>query len=446
MLSSLIPFAIVAVLILLNGFFVAAEFAIVGVSRLEVELAVRDKKRGARLLAWFLATPLRQDRFIATAQLGITAASLGLGMYGEHKLAIWIAEQLEVGGWGGERWIAAHSIASVLAIGVLTYFHIVVGEMVPKALALSHPGRTSLRVVHIMRAIQLPFYPIVIGLNGIGNLLLRLVGIRRTDGGAEQYRTPEELAYIVRESEAQGMLRRKSARVVGELLDFRNLTAGEVMIPRVRVTGLPVDLELDDVRRVLTESPHTRYPVFDGTLDNIVGMLHIRDVVTWAQRGEAPTRELFRKVPHLPGSASTDEVLAAMRESRVQMAIVMDEHGGTAGIITLEDLFEEVVGDLTERASEEPQIALKDGVAHADGWVRLDEIAEALGVGLDGEEHDVDTLSGLVLALLKRPPVVGDVVEYRGVRVEVTKVRGNGVDRARVSVVEVDEADESDED
>lgn len=441
-MSSLIPVAIVALLILLNGFFVAAEFAIVGISRMEVDRAIRQKKRGAKLLQWFLADPLRQDRFIATAQLGITAASLGLGMYGEHKLALWIAAQLE--GWGGERWIAAHTIASVAAISVLTYFHIVVGEMVPKALALQRPTRTSLGVVYIMRAMQLTFYPLVIGLNGIGNLLLRLVGITRSAGGAEQYRTPEEIDYIVRESQAEGVLRKKSARVVSELLDFGNLKAAEVMVPRVRIVGLPMDLELEEVREALEHAPHTRYPVFDSTLDNIVGMLHIRDALRWAQRGGPLPRERFRPVPHLPGTATMDEVLGAMRRTGVQMVVVMDEHGGTAGILTLEDLFEEVVGDITERAGERPEIiAEDDDVIRADGAARLNEIGEVLGVALEHEE--VDTVSGLVLALLRRPPARGDVVEYDRVRFEVVEVRGNGVGACRASIIE-DEDDEDDAD
>lgn len=425
-MSSVIPVVIVAVLILLNGLFVAAEFAIVGISRMEVERAVQEGKPGAQLVQWFIEDPRRQDRFIATAQLGITAASLGLGMYGEHKLAHWLAGQFE--GWGGERWIAAHTLASILAISVLTYFHIVVGEMVPKALALQQPGRTSLAVAPLMRGLQLVVFPLVAVLNGIGNGLLRLVGIRRTLSSAEHYRTPEEIAFVVRESEAGGLLRKGAAQVVVELLEFDDRTAGELMVPRVRVAGLPAGAGLDELRALLETAPHTRYPVYEGSLDHIVGMLHVRDALRWIRHGQPVTGESIRPVPHLPETATTDDVLAAMQQRGVQMAVVMDEHGGTAGIITLEDLFEEVVGDITEHAGEVPELVMEGhSRVRADGAVRVEELGEALGVVL--EHEDVDTVSGLILSLLGRPPVVADRVEYDGVHFEVIAVRGNGVER-----------------
>src|SRR5690606_37635987 len=203
---------IIAGLILLNGIFVAAEFAIVGVSRAEIEQRARRGNRTAVTVRAILADPRRQDRFIATAQLGITAASLGLGMYGEHAVAVWLAGLLE--GWGAGRWIAAHSLASVLAVAFLTYFHIVLGEMIPKSLALQQSRRTLFGVVPLMRAIQLVFYPVVLTLNGIGNGLLRLFGVNRAESTVETYRTPEEIAYILRESQAGGVLRKESAEVM----------------------------------------------------------------------------------------------------------------------------------------------------------------------------------------------------------------------------------------
>lgn len=420
----MISVAIVAALILLNALFVAAEFAIVSVSRMDVERARRDGRTGARLLHWFVSDPIRQDRFIATAQLGITAASLGLGMYGEHQLAVWIAAQLE--GWGAERWIAAHTVASVTAVAILTYFHIVLGEMIPKALALQQPADVSLAVAYPMRALQLAAYPIVVGFNGIGNLLLRLVGVRRSEGGLDRYRTPEEIAYIVRESAAGGALRKQSARVVSELLDFANLTAAEVMVPRVRIVGLPIGVDRARLRTLLTEQPHTRYPVYDGSIDNIVGMLHIRDVVRWAPEKERLEAQDIRRVPHVPATSTTEAVLEAMRRTGVQMVVVMGEHGGTHGIITLEDLFEEIVGDISEDRGGEPSLTkTEEGHVHADGAVRLDELGEALGVVLEHEE--VDTVSGLVLALLGRPPELGDTVHFDGVEIRVTKTLGHGV-------------------
>jgi CBS domain containing-hemolysin-like protein len=421
---------IIALLIALNGLFVAAEFAIVGVSKAELANLRKERRSSVRLARWILGDPRRQDRFIATAQLGITAASLGLGMYGEHVVAEWILHGFRNRGWFSLA--AAHSIASVLAVAVLTYFHIVLGEMVPKSLALSHARGTVLWIAPVMRAVQLAFYPIVVGLNGLGNALLRVFGIDRSRGGREQYRTPEEIAYIVRESEAGGLLRRESAHVIRELLDFGELTAGEVMVPRVHVVGIPLGATSDILRAVLRTSPHTRYPVYEGTLDHIVGMCHVREFARTAPDGFVLTRDVLRPVPYLPETADVDRVLGAMREQKVQMAVIMDEHGGTAGIVTMEDLFEEVVGDITERAGETPQIQVQsDGTLVVDGGARIDEVGHALGVILEHEE--VATVSGLVLAQLDRPPQIGDAVTYDHVRFEVLSVRGHGVGSCRVS-------------
>lgn len=414
---------IVTLLIGLNGLFVAAEFAIVGVTRVEVEKGIRAGNPAARLVRWVISEPRRHDRFIATAQLGITAASLGLGMYGEHAFADAIAARLH--GWGGERWIAAHTLASVGAIGVLTYFHIVLGEMVPKSVALHSPARLAMWIAPIVRGVQVAVYPLIVALNTIGTGLLGLFGVRRGARGAEHYRTPEELAYIVRESQAGGLLRKASAQVVGDLLEFGDRTAAEIMVPRVRLAALPLDAHLSELQELLRTAPHTRYPVYDGDLDHIVGMLHVRDALRSLRSGVGAP-EHVRPVPHLPATANTDQLLAAMRQAGVQMAVVMDEHGGTAGIVTLEDLFEEVVGDITERPSEVPEI-VHEGPrrVRADGAVRIDEVGDALGVVLEHEE--VDSVSGLVLALLGRRPAVGDRVEYDGVHVQVTALRGNGV-------------------
>lgn len=431
-MDSVLPITIITVLILLNGLFVAAEFAIVGVSRAEVEDAVRRRAAGAEQLRAILGDARLQDRYIATAQLGITAASLGLGMYGEHVLADWIAGWLE--GWGVGRWIAAHSVATVMSVAVLTYFHIVIGEMVPKALALQQARRTALRVTPIMRSIQIVFYPLVVGLNGLGNLLLRLGGIDRSVT-AEHYRTPEEIAFIVRESQAGGLLRKESADVISELLEFGERTAEEVMVPRVRIVGLAAHAREEEITETLRSAPHARYPVYDGSLDRIVGMVHIKDLLRNAVRGVPLDRVQLRTIPFVPHTAGMNTVLTAMRASRSQLAVVMDEHGGTAGIVTMEDLFEEVVGEFTDDVGE-PADMFRDAEdrLHARGTVRLDELGEALGVVLEHEE--VDTVSGLVLALLNRPPRVGDIVTWEEVRMKVHAVRDRGVEECIIERIE----------
>jgi CBS domain containing-hemolysin-like protein len=421
--------SIITVLILLNALFVAAEFAVVGAPRAAIERMARQGHRRARLVQRMISDAREQDRAIATAQLGITLASLGLGMYGEHLLAEWIAGYLEA--LGGAGWVAAHGIASVIAITVLTYFHIVVGEMVPKSLALQQPQRTVLAIVPILRLTQLAMYPLVVVLNGLGNTLLRLVGVVRQGRGDEQYRTMEELAIMVRESAGGGLIRPENAQVVHELFDFSHLVAVQVMVPRVRIVGLPLGATPAQICAVMSEHPHTRYPVYEESLDHIVGVLHVKDLLPCLPDCPPLRRSDLHPVPYVPETAHPDELLAAMRQVHEEMAVIMDEHGGTAGIVTVEDLFEEVVGEFGEDSGGTAVLSRDaDGRLHVPGTMRLSEVGEKLGVVLEHEE--VDSTSGLILALLGRPPKVGDTVEYDDVRFEVTQVEGRGIREAVV--------------
>lgn len=428
-MDKVLAVVVILLLVVANALFVAAEFAIVSVPRVAVERRAAGGDRIARVVLQILREPRRRDRYIATAQLGITLASLGLGMYGEHVLAEWIGNGLQGAGMGAWRFVTAHSVASVLAVALLTYFHIVLGEMIPKSISLQQAERTVLWVTPPLLGVQTVALPLIAALSFLGNLALRLFGINRGAAGTDQVRTPEELRYIVRESQAGGLLRGESADVVQELLDFGDLTAGEVMVPRVRVVGLEVGITFEQVIAIVRRSPHTRYPIYQDSLDNIVGMVHIKDLFRRLRSRRSVHVNDARPVPFVPETADIDTLLKAMRSSRTQMAVVMDEHGGTAGIVTIEDMFEEVVGDIEESDTRRPDL-YRDGNARAvaEGTVRLDEVGEFLGVVLEHDE--VDSVSGLVLALLGRPPVVGDAVEYDDVRFEVLAVEGHGVRQA----------------
>jgi CBS domain containing-hemolysin-like protein len=429
--DSLIAVAIIAGLVLLNGLFVAAEFAIVAAPRLAIERRARAGQRTARLVRRVLANPREQDRFIATAQLGITFASLGLGMYGERVLAGWIAARLEV--LGAAQWIAAHAVATVTAVIVLTYVHIVVGEMVPKSLALQHAERTVLGIARPLLWTKWLFYPIVIGLNGIGNAALRLVGIDRQQAGHHKYYTPEELALVVQESQEAGVLPSESGRLIREIFEFGDLVAAQVTTPRVRVIGVAVGSGPEAIRAVLRSAPHTRYPVYQDNLDQVLGMIHIKELLRLVLAGRSIELHHARPMPTVPETALLDGVLATMRQQRAQMALVVDEYGGTAGIVTLQDLFEEVVGKVEEGGFATSDMYVDGtGRLRAPGTARLDEVAERLGVALQHEE--VESVSGLVLTLLGRPPQPGDTVRYATLRFEVTAVRGYGVAECAISL------------
>jgi magnesium and cobalt exporter, CNNM family len=422
----------IASLIAVNALFVAAEFAIVAAPRLAIRQRAEAGSRAARLVDWIQRDAGRQDRFIATAQLGITAASLGLGMYGERVLADGIHAVLKA--VGAPSWLAAHGLASALALGLLTYLHIVLGEMVPKSIALLHPQRVALAIGPTMRVVQLAFFPVVVTLNACGNALLRLVGVQRRSGTAEHLSTPEDLAYIVRESHEGGVLQEEPAAVIRELLEFGSLNAAEVMVPRVKIAGMQLGATAAEMREIVQESQHTRYPVYEETIDDVIGMVHVKDVLRLLPNALPLSVEQVRKLPFVPETMLMDRIVSTLRDSRSQMAIVMDEHGGTAGLITVEDLFEEVVGEITEDSMERAEIYRDPaGRLHVAGTVRIEDVGEELGVSISHDE--VDTVSGLVLALLDRPATVGDTVLWREVRFEVTAIAGHGVEECIASLV-----------
>jgi CBS domain containing-hemolysin-like protein len=424
-------FLIISALILLNALFVAAEFAIVGVPKASIDRRAAEGNALAKAVQAVLRDPKKQDRYIATAQLGITVASLGLGMYGEHVLADWLYEQLARPGLPAM--LASHTLASVVAVAILTYFHIVVGEMVPKSLALQRAETLSLWITPPMLWTKNLLFPFVVGLNEIGNLLLRGMGVHRQLAHAEQYYTPEELQMVVQESEELGAIRSESSHMLQELFEFGDLTAGQVMVPRVRISGIELGATPQEIRELLTHSAHTRYPVYEKDLDHIVGMVHIKDLLRLLLN-EAPIGpETARPLPLVPETAELDDVLDTMRRERKQMVIVLDEHGGTAGIVTLEDLFEEVVGEIAEGPGSMPPVYRDaDGRLRVRGTMRIEEVGDEFDIEL--AHDDVDSVSGLVLTLLGRTPVVGDAVRYDRLMFEVTAVQGLGVDECAVTL------------
>jgi CBS domain containing-hemolysin-like protein len=421
-------------LLLANALFVAGEFAIIGVSRTAVEHRASAGDRLAGRVLRLLTSPVQQDRFIATAQLGITLASLGLGMYGEHTLAAWLEPRLALS--SVIKVVTAHTLAGVLAITALTYLHIFLGEMIPKALALSAPEPTVRVLYWPMRLLLFGLYPFVYALNGAGNLGLRLLGVRRQAGAPDQVYTPDELKIIVEESAQGGALRAESGLLLHELLEFGDLTAGAAMVPRVRVVGIPVGATPDVVREILRTHHHARYPVYEGDLDHIGGMLHVKDLLRRLLANENITATELRPMPVVPESATLDAVLETMQRAQAHLAIVIDEHGGTAGVISIEDLFEEVVGEIDEGVpTAPPMVMAADGTVTVAGTVRLDELGHQFDLDLAHEE--VDSVSGLILALLGRPPVAGDAVDYGRVRLEVTATSGRGVKQARATLLPI---------
>lgn len=430
-----IPIVIIGLLILLNGIFVAAEFAIVAVPRPRITQLAEEGNRAAQQVLGILRRPDRQNLYLATAQVGITLVSLGLGMYGEHTLAEWLVNALHHLGHLAEP--AAHAIASVLAVGFLTYLHVVLGEMVPKSIALQHAEPTALRLSLPMALMQKLFWPVVTPLNAVGNLVTRALGVPPPGAHARLF-SPEEIEYLVEESYEQGILAREEHLFVENIFDLSERVVGQVMTPRPRIVGLPVNADRQMVMRTVCETRFSRYPVYEGDLDNIIGVVHVKAIARHITGGEKELdlRRLAQPPLFVPESLSLEEMLSRFRQGRTQMAIVFDEFGGTAGLVTVEDIVEEVVGEIQDEFDREipPIEELDSQRLRVRGDVVLGELNQLYGLHLSHPE--ADTVGGLVMAALGRVPHPGDTVEYDGIRFTVEAVRGLAVQTVLVEWTE----------
>lgn len=431
-MDSLIVVLFVALLILLNGVYVAAEFALVSVPRANVARLADKGNRLAGMLRKVLQDQRQQDRYIATTQLGVTAASLGLGMYGEHTLAANLTLWFRDLGMDSP-WLEAHAVASLVVVGIFTVLHVVLGEMVPKSLALTSPRRAAFFTLPLTLTTRLLFFPVVRCLEWSSHRTLRLLGIDRSAASASQYHTEEDLMQIIEHSQRGGMLRTEAGKVVRDLLEFGSLKAWDVMMPRVSVAAIRLGSTAEELAGVLSAAPHTRYPVYEEDLDHILGMVHIKDLIVLVRDGRCLDRNVVRKVPFVPENMDVNRILGVMRSHRTHIVVVMDEQGGTAGLLTMKSLFDEVVGPIEEAHHKDPRPEIhRDprGQLRVAGTVRLDELADAVDRTLP--DSDAETVSGFVLLQLGRPARVGDVVSHGGLKLLVVAIEGRGVQECLV--------------
>jgi len=399
-LASTAGILLVLLLVLANGFFVAAEFALVTVRATRIEQLVSAGSRPAAVVQRAQRDP---NRFISAAQLGITVASLLLGWIGEETFAallypVFLYTLPEHGAW-----LSAHGVASVVALTLITFLHISLGEQVPKMLALQRAEPVALFTLAPTEFVARVFRPFIALLYGFTNMVLRGLGLEyRVEDHA--LHSPEELRLLVRRSG----LDESERQLVDRAFAFGAVTAGELMVPRTEVIAVPVTSSIDDAVRLIRRFRHARMPVYENNVDNVVGVVSAKDVV-----GVPPDRGLrsiMRPPLLVPESAEASEVSAQMRAARQPLAIVLDEFGGTAGIVTLNDLVARLLGDIREpHPSNPPRLCqLADGTVLADGLLLIEDVNEQLGTHFDTCE--VDTLGGLVFAQLGRKPGIGDEV------------------------------------
>ena len=430
-LSIIINSSIIILLLFANGFFVASEFAIVKVRRTRIEQLVKEGNFDAKLA---LKAINDLDKFIAAVQLGVTISSIGLGWVGEGTIAK-IIDPLFNFIPGIAHTITTHTVSATFAFCLITFLHVVIGELIPKSIALEYTEKTALWVAKPMHAISIIFTPFIWLLNGFGEFILKLLHIPHANQSSLVHST-EELDMLVDASYNGGVLNETEKDMLHNMFKFSDLTAKQVMIPRTDMVCIPQDMTLDELNKLAAESQYTRYPVYDDDIDHILGFIHVKDLYSLSIKDEVcPIKKLIRDILLVPETITMDNLVLEFKKRKGQMAIVIDEFGGTSGLITLEDVIEEIVGDVQDEFDEEEESDIKEITEDtylANAMMRLDEFSEYFNFENDIEEEDVDTIGGLVVKLLGRIAEVNDTVDFKNFKFIVKEIDG-----ARITKLEI---------
>jgi CBS domain containing-hemolysin-like protein len=415
-------------LVFLNGFFVAAEFAMVKVRGSQIALQSGFSKKAAEMVVSNL------DGFLAATQLGITLASLGLGWVGEDvvsRIILWLMNdvlQLTITD------TLAHSIAFPVAFAVITVLHIVFGELAPKSLAIQYPTVTTMRLAVPLRFFYYLFRPFIYVLNGFANMILRLLGIRAV---REQVHSEEELKLIIAESEEGGAIEQSERELIQNVFDFDNRIVRQVMVPRLKVSGMNVNTSINEAMKIVMKEGYSRYPIYEGSMDEIIGIVHSKDIVSnHFENTQKTLRDILRPAFYITEGKTIDTLLREFQRKKVQMAIVINEFGGTRGIVTLEDILEELVGEIQDEHDQEIQVvtAQPDGSFQVVARSSIHDINKALEVPFP-ESEDYETLAGLILNQ-KTDLKEGDTFPLEGYSIKILKMGRSLPDLVEIKLLE----------
>jgi CBS domain containing-hemolysin-like protein len=420
-------------LVLLNGFFVAAEFALVRSRRTRLEAMVRSGDRLARIA---LRASSNISRVLSASQLGVTLASLGLGWIAESTLAHIFEGLFDALPFAMQISLRV-TLAGIVAYTVLTYLHVVLGELTPKAAALNSPERFAKFLAPPLMLFAWMMSPFIWVLHRSANGLLKMMG-QPGAGSEEAVHSPEELRLLVEQAQEGGSIQSSDADLIDAVFEFSEKNAREVMTPRTEIIAFDVDASLDEILRIVEETQFSRYPVYEESIDNIIGLVLTKDLLrlliptaTDATRAaEFNIRSLLRPAHVIPGSREVEDVLADFKRLKEHMAIVLDEYGGTAGVITMEDLLEEIVGEIldeydTSEDLTEP-VLTRSGETMVSGGTNIGELNERFGLNVPDE--DATTIGGFVFGILGRLPQVADRVIAGGAIFTVKSMEGRKID------------------
>lgn len=419
-------------LVFINAFFVIAEFALVKIrkTRLE-ELSLQGNKRAKLALKIVLSF----DTYLGATQLGITLASLALGWLGEPAVAALIRPVI-FAYFPGSAWLV-HTVSVALGFIIITFLHIVLGELVPKSMAIQRTESLALMVVWPLYVFHKLGYPVIVLFNKAARAILALLGVKPASE-AELAHSEDELRMLVNASHRGGVLDQMESELIDNVFDFADRLAREVMVPRQDMICLFTDDSFEENMRVVRETGHTRYPLCVDDKDHVIGMVHIRDLMDldMGSAGEKDLSTVMREILVVPEGMSVAKLLQSMRRKRTHLAVVADEYGGTAGMVALEDVLEEIVGDIQDEHDEDETEVERfpDGSYEFDGRVLLDDVAELLNIRL--EEPEEDTIGGYIFGLLGRRPEIGDQLNIGDFTFTVLQVTGFRVVRVKAMPLE----------
>lgn len=417
---------LVIVLVLLNGFFVAAEFALVKVRQTRLTQLVNEGNKRAR---YALKVSKKLDAYLSATQLGITLASLGLGWVGEEAVSSLIVEPL-LGRFGLDDPVLTHTISFAVAFSVITFLHIVLGELAPKSLAIQRSEPVSLWLSAPLMLFYKIFLPVIALLNGTANRLLRLIGVEPAT--ELEVHTEDEIRILMNQSAKSGHIDKDEMTLFDNIFEFSERLAREVMLPRTDMDCLFVDDSWEDNMKLVMATKHTRYPVAVEDKDRIIGFAHIADLLTCEPNTEHKLESYIRPILTVPESMEVNQVLRLMQKRQSQLAIVVDEYGGTAGLLTIDDILEEIVGELHDEFDEmiRPSVEVKGHITSVEGRMLLEEVSDMLHVTL--EDDEVDSIGGWLFKQLEGTPAKGRKVSVGGYTFEVAEV-----DRLRIVRVHI---------
>ena len=430
--SIILKFVAVLVLVGINAYFVASEFALVAVRRTRIEQRVRGGDKRARHVLDAIDRP---DDFISAAQLGITVASIGIGYIAEGSILQIILPylqriHLDFGNIPvlGNPVLTGHLVATFLTLLFVTFLHVVIGEQVPKMIAIQKSEAITLWTTRPTMFVGMLFRPLILAMSGTAAAVIRIFGMEPT-GVHSIAHSPEEIRMLVEQSQQEGEIEAEQEQMIHGVFEFPEIMAREIMTPRPDIIALEAGAPLEEVVNLLIEEGHSRIPVYEEDLDRIIGVLLVKDLLPYlvGTAGEAfVLRDLLREPYFVPDTKRISELLAELRTHHVHLAIVLDEFGGTEGLVTLEDLLEQIVGDIYDEYDQpEPDFTVTpEGDVLIDGGASIDEVNERFGMQLSSEDYD--TIGGFIFGALGRVPAAGDQIHIDGsgdLRVEETEDR-----------------------